>query len=71
MDKITQNISSVHLVRLEHLFITKPSGSELTPKVREVFEVFVESGEPRGRNTAMLARLLWNTKDTHSVKEQY
>jgi hypothetical protein len=46
-----------------HLFIViKPSGSELTPKVREVFEVFAESGEPRGRKTAMLALLLWNMK---------
>jgi hypothetical protein len=37
------------------------SHSELTPKVREVFEVLVESGEARGRKTAMLALLLWNT----------
>jgi hypothetical protein len=42
----------------------KPSGSELTPKVMGVFEVFVESGEPRGRKTAMLALLFWNTKRT-------
>jgi hypothetical protein len=57
MDKITQN---VHLVRLEHVFIMKPSGSELTPKVREVSEVFVESGDPRGQIFMCSAKLSLN-----------
>jgi hypothetical protein len=50
-------------MQLDNAFVYyESSGSALTPKVREVFEVFVESGEPRGRKTAMLALLLWKTK---------